>query len=135
MYIDDSSPDETPPRSGSTEREVLQRPTIMEPVPMAQRTPTEAVIDFDGNIRRVRANHIRGGRCTRSCLGFSVHVAVLSIAALVGLSMAIVMRDDTEQFHLWLGLFTLALGAFLPSPKLKKPDVHEQELLTGHLQR
>jgi hypothetical protein len=89
-----------------------------EAKPSPQKTPSTAIIDFDNQLRVVRARHIRGGRISRSCVTFVFHCVALALVGTVGLVMAIIAGWGSESFNFWISLFTLAVGGFLPNPKL-----------------
>ena len=109
VAISHSSP--TPPRA-----EMAQNDT-------KQRTPVQTVIDFEGNVTRVRTNTLIGGRCSKNCIGFFAHAVALAIMLIVGLTMAIISGFGSVAFGYWSSLFTFAVGGFLPNPKIKKADV------------
>ncbi len=92
----------------------------MRELPPTQRTPTTALVDFDGEVTRVRAHNVRGGRVSRQCIGFSVHVGVLLVVAVVALTMMIIEHFGNNAFFFWSSLLTFAIGAILPAPKLQK---------------
>lgn len=102
-----------------------------------RRTPKETIIDFDGNVRTVRTHHVRGGVCTRGCMAYTVHVFVLTATAIVGMTMAIISGHGTPEFGYWISLFTLAVGGFLPNPRVKNKNATspvfpaEHELVGG----
>lgn len=104
----------------SSPAEVTYPSNSVRELPPIQRTPTTALVDFDGEVTRVRANTVRGGRCSRQCIGFSVHVGVLLVVAIVSLVMMIVEHFGDSAFFFWSSLLTFAIGAILPAPKLQK---------------
>ncbi len=85
-----------------------------------QRTPTETVIDFDGNVTRLRTNKLHRSAVTRSCVSYLVHVVILAATAATGLTMAIISGYGSPAFAFWCSFFSFAIGAFIPSPKLKR---------------
>lgn len=87
------------------------------------RTPVQTVIDFEGNVTRVRTNTLIGGRCSKNCIGFFAHAVALAVMLIVGLTMAIISGFGSASFGYWSSLFTFAVGGFLPNPKIKKADV------------
>ena len=107
----------------------------MRELPPTQHTPTTALVDFDGEITRVRANSVRGGRVSRQCIGFSVHVGVLLVVAIVALTMMIVEHFGNNAFFFWSSLLTFAIGAILPAPKLQKRDATATTTNTTTAQR
>ena len=70
----------------------------------------------------MRSDDVRGGCFTRSCVNFTTHVAILVIAAVVGLVMAIVTGFGSTAFTFWISLFTFAIGGFVPNPTLRQDD-------------
>ncbi len=104
----------------SSPAEVTYPSNSVRELPPTQRTPTTALVDFDGEVTRVRANNVRGGRVSRQCIGFSVHVGVLLVVALVALTMMIIEHFGNNAFFFWSSLLTFAIGAILPAPKLQK---------------
>lgn len=104
------------------------RNTLPTPLPpphvvnRVTRTPTEAIVDFDGNIQTVRANEVTFTNrvCNGKALAFWVHVLSLMIALISGLVMMIVLNNvEAPSFSFWAGIFTFAIGAFIPSPNYK----------------
>lgn len=88
-----------------------------------QHTPTRAVINFDGEITRVRAHTVQKRVLTRQCIGFSVHVALLAVVGITSLIMMITIRDvKNPAFFFWNSLLTFSVGAILPAPSLKKTN-------------
>lgn len=57
---------------------------------------------------------------SRQCIGFSVHVGVLLVVAVVALTMMIIEHFGNNAFFFWSSLLTFAIGAILPAPKLQK---------------
>ncbi len=88
------------------------------------RTPVQTVIDFEGNVTRVRTHTLIGGRCSKNCLAFFFHTIALAVLLIVGLVMAIISGFGSVAFGYWSSLFTFAVGGFLPNPKIKKADVN-----------
>ena len=90
---------------------------------IAQFAPlTHFFADFDGEIQTVRANEVTFTNrvCNRQALSFWVHVLSLMIALVSGLVMMIVIGNtETPNFSFWAGIFTFAIGAFIPSPNYK----------------
>jgi hypothetical protein len=52
-------------------------------------------------------------------LSFVLHCAALLTIGLVGLTMAIISGWGTSSFNFWISMFTLAIGGFLPNPKIE----------------
>jgi len=111
VVISHSSP--TPPR--------IETVQVSAP---SSRTPVQTVIDFEGNVTRVRTHRLIGGRCSKNCLAFFFHTIALSILLVVGLVMAIISGFGSVPFGYWSSLFTFAVGGFLPNPKIKKADIN-----------
>ena len=92
---------------------------------VVRRTPTEAIVNFDGEIQTVRANEVTFTNrcCNRQALSFWTHVLILSVAFLVSLVLMIVFSVfgdvNSPKFTFWTGIFTFSVGAFLPSPNYK----------------
>lgn len=84
-----------------------------------RRTPSHAIVDFDGNIQVVRAQHLVRPRCGRQSLAFWAHTLALMMAAISGLVMMIVRGTSSVEFGFWSGIFSFGVGGFLPNPKLK----------------
>lgn len=86
-----------------------------------RRTPTETVIDFEGNMHTVRTHKVtQASRCSRQFLTFVVHTTVLVALAVFSIVMMVLEGFGTAAFSFYASLFTLAIGGFLPNPKLKK---------------
>ena len=49
---------------------------------------------------------------------FWTHSFVLFIAMVVGLVMMIMRDQNSAEFGLWSGIFSLGIGGFIPNPKL-----------------
>jgi hypothetical protein len=99
-----------------------QSPSDEQPRVQPQRTPSVALIDFDGNTKIVRANSVRRVCATRQCLNFCIHCVVLFIVMMLGLTMMIARGMSSPDFPVWSSIFTLGVGAFLPEPKISKDD-------------
>jgi len=84
------------------------------------RTPKQTYINFEGDMTQLRTDQIVGGKLTRSCTGFLIHIIVLAVAAIVGLVQAIRIGYGQPEFAIWMSLFNLAVGGMLPNPSLKK---------------
>lgn len=117
----------TPPHSPPSQDSGSAQ-TDEQPPPPRQRTPVHTVIDFDGNVTSVRTHKLLGGRTSRSCVSFTMHCVVLSVTAVLGATMAIFTAlspslggPTSPAFSVWVGVFTFAVGAFIPAPKIKKP--------------
>lgn len=91
------------------------------------------LVDFDGNVQNVRAHSVRGGRMTRSCLTFLIHVLVLVSVAILGATMAIIHGYGNEGFAFWISLFTFAIGNFVPEPKIKKTKPGDALATVGNM--
>ena len=86
-------------------------------------TPKIVMVDpFDGETRVVKAHSVQKLRLTRSLLTFMLHSVVLLLVAIAGLTMAIIRGYGTPEFSFWISMFTLAVGGFIPEPKVKKED-------------
>lgn len=84
-----------------------------------ERTPAMAVINFDGDVRVVRANSLHRSCADKQLLTFLFHCAALVTAVVVGLVMMILRTASSSEFGLWSGIFALGIGGFLPEPSLK----------------
>ena len=89
-------------------------------VEVRQRTPSRAIIDFDGNVQTVRAHSLHRLCCGRKSLTFLAHVFALAVAMITGLVMMVVSGTTSPDFGLWSAIFSIGLGGFLPQPKQKR---------------
>ena len=117
----------TPLRNNERERRpstiVLQMQQESVEIPVFKRTPTHALVDFDGNVSVVRAQHVRRVMCGRKSLTFFAHMLALMLALITGLVMMIVIGYGNSGFSVWSSIFALGVGGFLPNPKLKTETV------------
>jgi len=95
------------------------------------RTPVEAIVTFDGDIIRTRAHHVRYSRVNKQCLGFTLHAMSLTVALILGLVMMVVQSNNvgTLSFSFWAGIFSFAIGGFVPSPGIHFRSVDETHSL------
>ncbi len=87
------------------------------------RTPTQAIVNFDGEVTTVRANTVRQLCCSKECVSFSMHCVALLIALIVGLVMMVIRGSGSPEFGLWTAIFSFGVGGFLPNPKLKDAGI------------
>lgn len=106
----DNSPSRTPPHDPAQQQEQQQH---------RERTPSQALVDFDGDVQMVRAHYVKQLCCSRQCLGFSFHCLALLIACIVGLVMMVISSPNSAVFGLWSSLFSFGVAGFLPAPKIK----------------
>lgn len=83
------------------------------------RTPSMALVNFDGDVDLVRAQRVRVICFSKSCVTFSMHATALFVATILGLVMMILNQGDTAAFALWSGLFGFGIGGFTPNPRIK----------------
>ena len=93
-----------------------QSPSDELPHGRQRRTPSVALIDFEGNAKIVRANSVKRHIVNRQCLSFFFHCAALLIAMLTGITMMIVRGMTSPDFSIWSSIFALGVGGFLPQP-------------------
>lgn len=86
-----------------------------------QQTPTQAVLNLDGSIQRVRAHHVIRHRLTSGLLNFALHATILLATLVIGAVLLFLNMHATDgvPFQLGVGLTTFAIGGFLPAPKHK----------------
>lgn len=85
-----------------------------------RRTPSHALVDFDGNVQVVRAHEIvHMTWCGKQTLVFWAHTLALMMAMVSGLTMMILHGTSSPDFAFWSAMFSLGIGGFLPQPKLK----------------
>ena len=81
-----------------------------------RHTPSTAIVDFDGDITTVRAHHVRLCVPSRQCMTFCVQTIAIGVLFIVSLTMLIVTPPTDVVFNVWLSLFSVAIGVFIPSP-------------------
>jgi hypothetical protein len=79
------------------------------------------VRDFDGNVRHFRAQRFVDRCFTKECVQFWVHCGVLLAVLVFSACMMVVVGYGTIAFSYYSGLFGLAVGGFMPAPKMKEP--------------
>lgn len=72
--------------------------------------------DFDGELRRVRANRLRVCLPTKSCFTFFSKIVALFIALIASMTMMIVLGTTNPSFLFWSTVFSFAIGVLVPSP-------------------
>lgn len=107
--------------AASTTNDVTRTPPDVVRPPL-QHTPTQAVIDFDGNVTRVRAHTLQSAWIGRPTVTYMCHVLALLICIVLGITMALISGFNTVGFGYWMNLFSLGVGGFLPQPKVKDKD-------------
>lgn len=119
-----SAPNTTPTYAHSSEdaASTTNDATRTPPNDVQQHTPTQAVIDFDGNVTRVRAHTLKSAWIGRATVTYVCHVLALLICIVLGITMALVSGFNTVAFGYWMNLFSLGVGGFLPQPKIKDKD-------------
>lgn len=90
-----------------------------------RRTPKEALVDFEGNVRVVRADRIWRLCWTKTCIQFSAHCLALLTAVILGLVMMVLNQGNSMLFGVWSGIFSLGIGGFLPNPRIKSDGASE----------
>ncbi len=80
-----------------------------------QRTPTQAVLQLDGSIQRVRAHHIVRQRLTSGLLNFALHATILLATLIIGAVLLFLNMSKTEgvPWQVGLALVTFAIGGKL----------------------
>ncbi len=131
-----SDPRTTPTFTNSSHAEESPNDDALPRV-LRERTPTETVIDFDGNVTRLRTHKLIGGRTSRSCVTFTIHSTILASLVVLGAVMSVIawFGNNSSGLGIWMSLLTFAVGAFLPAPKIKKArdtgQIHLQSLPHG----
>ena len=97
---------------GATTSSRLSNPTDHH----RQHTPEFAIAGFDGEMRTVHARKMKVCVPSRQCFTFFSQTIAVGLVLIVSMVMMILLGITDPAFTVWLGLFSLSLGLFVPSP-------------------